>query len=754
MKRISKILAGLSIGAFLALGGAALSGVSSEVKAADTKIDFTLSSADAVTKNGVTVTFAMGGGTTAPTWYDPGLRLYAGNTVTVSYNSEISKIEFNWEKQGNKDFASATADVESYTHPTAAGIGTWTGSNDTVVFTIGKGQLQLNTFSVYVPCEGGGTTEGGGSTEGGGTETGGGGTETGGQTTTGDSLFTKVTSVDSLQSGDKVVMAYVDKSTYKVNGTFESKYLKSVDASMDGDKLSVNSETAGIITLGISSGLYTLKIGSKYIVPDKADIKMDSTAIGWDISFDEENAIISQPDTNPVNKFQYNISSPRFKPYDSTTMASISLYKKAGDAAQVILESNEVNGNIIDGESNTVQVKVKEVKGVTASSYAWEIVDGSEFVSIASGADTDVLTLNLNAKGVAHVKVTVNGEVSAQATVNVTKYEYNAIEGNSYFISSIDGKGTLGADLSNVTNPDFTKDDDAFTFEKAYKGDNSYYIKKGSDYVVYAKDQNLSSKNSAIALYNKPTSCYIVNKVEEGKYSVGTTINNGETRYFAQNTEDNVWYLFEGEHYVNLLEQGEMVFAHYEVVSGPNLAYLYLGDDFSKESKRTGLKVMAYFTNGYKADITNDVEWGLLQADGTVSGTYTYGGEEHDITVEGIKVYCPVAGSLVVEGVKEVYLEGEEVKPTSVKATYSNGQSETTKTLAKDQYVVSPAVVTMETTSVKVSLKLDSSVYQTFEIEVKENIWVPAAVLGAGDEILITADGYEGVMSEGTQYDK
>lgn len=124
-------------------------------------IDFTLSSAESVTKDGVTVTFAKGSGTSAPAWYEKGLRLYAKNEVTITSESNITAISFNWEKQGTKAFAEASASTGSYTHPAEAGVGAWTGSATSVTFTLGaSGQLQLNTFSVTVG-EGGGDTPGG-----------------------------------------------------------------------------------------------------------------------------------------------------------------------------------------------------------------------------------------------------------------------------------------------------------------------------------------------------------------------------------------------------------------------------------------------------------------------------------------------------------------------------------------------------------------------------------------------------------------
>ena len=121
--------------------------------------DFKLNSNASVTVDGVTVTFAKASGSTAPTWYSAGSRLYAKNTITVTSENEITNIVFDWEKQGSKTFASVTSDVGSYSHPSSAGKGTWTGSAKSVVFTLGStsgSQLQLNTLSV--------TTAGGSST--------------------------------------------------------------------------------------------------------------------------------------------------------------------------------------------------------------------------------------------------------------------------------------------------------------------------------------------------------------------------------------------------------------------------------------------------------------------------------------------------------------------------------------------------------------------------------------------------------------
>lgn len=110
---------------------------------------FKLASANEVELNDITVSFGQGSGSSAPAWFSAGLRLYANNTVTISSKSNITAITFNWEKQGSKAFASATASTGSYSHPSAAGVGKWTGSAKSVTLTLGaSGQLQLNTFIV------------------------------------------------------------------------------------------------------------------------------------------------------------------------------------------------------------------------------------------------------------------------------------------------------------------------------------------------------------------------------------------------------------------------------------------------------------------------------------------------------------------------------------------------------------------------------------------------------------------------------
>ena len=163
LQKVAKLFLGLSMAAGIGVAVSARKKDASPVHAGTA--NFKLSSESDVTVDGVTASFAKASGSTAPTWYSAGLRLYASNTVTISSSSSITGVSFNWEKQGNKAFATVTASAGNYTHPSNTGTGTWTGEATSITFTLGgSGQLQLNTFSVTYD-DGGGGGGGGGSFE-------------------------------------------------------------------------------------------------------------------------------------------------------------------------------------------------------------------------------------------------------------------------------------------------------------------------------------------------------------------------------------------------------------------------------------------------------------------------------------------------------------------------------------------------------------------------------------------------------------
>jgi len=157
MNKILTKVATLALGAAMAVGVGVAVG-SKKVSAAHASTDLAITSLTP-SDGTVSVSIVKGSGSSAPITGDYGVRMYTNNTMTVTSSSTITEISIEWTKNSKKDFATVTADVGSYTHPSAAGTGTWTGSANTIVFTVSSsGQIQTALISYTVDGGGGSTT--------------------------------------------------------------------------------------------------------------------------------------------------------------------------------------------------------------------------------------------------------------------------------------------------------------------------------------------------------------------------------------------------------------------------------------------------------------------------------------------------------------------------------------------------------------------------------------------------------------------
>ncbi len=117
------------------------------------------------TKDGITVTIAQGSGQTAPKWnqswnedYTPSdMRLYLGNTITVTSSTELKDIKMVFAKSAasNKDYTGLSANTGSLVSGGSSTanddwkVDTWTGSAQSVTFTLtGKGQRRIYSLVV------------------------------------------------------------------------------------------------------------------------------------------------------------------------------------------------------------------------------------------------------------------------------------------------------------------------------------------------------------------------------------------------------------------------------------------------------------------------------------------------------------------------------------------------------------------------------------------------------------------------------
>ena len=119
-------------------------------------------STNPTTSGTFTISAAKSSGSNAPivpsgTTY---VRCYANNVITISTSgsANMTGMTIAWTKNSSKAFASVTASTGDYTHPTAAGNGTWSGKAKSVDFTVGSsGQIQIT--SVTITTEDGGTPQ-------------------------------------------------------------------------------------------------------------------------------------------------------------------------------------------------------------------------------------------------------------------------------------------------------------------------------------------------------------------------------------------------------------------------------------------------------------------------------------------------------------------------------------------------------------------------------------------------------------------
>lgn len=326
-------------------------------------VDITITSAETVTQDGVTIVFDKASGSNAPAWYAAGLRLYAKNTVTISAETNITNITFNWEKQGSKDFAALTANVGAYTHPEKAGVATWTGSAKEVVFTLGdKGQLQLNTLSVSLDGESSGEQPG----EDPGEEPGENPGEEPGENPGegGSDLWLLVTDASTLSVGDQVVIAAVEadaalSTNQKSNNRGQANVTKSANTLTINEEVQVltleTGNKANTLALNTGSGyLYAASSSSNYL---RTETTLSDNS-SWVITISEGVASIVAQGENTRNVMQYNQQSSLFACYGSASQGAIALYKKA--SAESVILAPTITGEVNFLDKTTVSITAEE----------------------------------------------------------------------------------------------------------------------------------------------------------------------------------------------------------------------------------------------------------------------------------------------------------------------------------------------------------------------------------------------------------
>ena len=134
-----------------------------------------------------------------------------------------------------------------------------------------------------------------------------------------------VTEASSLAAGDRLVIASNNGFTA---GNISTTYMASLSSTFSADKQTITTLNASTIelTLGGTAGEWTLENNQSALLGSTGAkaISWNGGTTTWAISISENNATISNS-TTANGRFLYNVSSPRFTTYASSTGTSSSM---------------------------------------------------------------------------------------------------------------------------------------------------------------------------------------------------------------------------------------------------------------------------------------------------------------------------------------------------------------------------------------------------------------------------------------------
>ncbi|MGM9785335.1 MAG: hypothetical protein ACI3ZS_00610 [Candidatus Cryptobacteroides sp.] len=133
-----------------------------------------------------------------------------------------------------------------------------------------------------------------------------------------------VTDASTLAAGDKLIIVSTSKGC--AAGNISSSVMSKVSVSITDNKISSLPSEVVMLTLGGSSGSWTLSNSEGKLLGATAVKKLawDSGTTTWSISIDKNSATI-QNKTSTYGRFMYNVSNPRFATYTSDVSATMLL---------------------------------------------------------------------------------------------------------------------------------------------------------------------------------------------------------------------------------------------------------------------------------------------------------------------------------------------------------------------------------------------------------------------------------------------
>lgn len=260
--------------------------------------------------------------------------------------------------------------------------------------------------------------------------------------------WTLATSNTTLIPGDKIIFTYGSDIVSGALGT--NKYLAKTSCTIVDNHITELKNDAVGYTLekGTSTNGFKLLSSEGYLNYSSDNLaKSDKTGMEWIISFNASNEALVKAGTTS-NYLRYNTSSPRFKPYSSTTCSPIKIFyarTSTGDFPIVDEITTPVESVILSETSKTIDLSAKSFtlkatvlpESATNKNVSW------------SSSDTTVATVDngvVSLKKVGTTTITVTTESGAKtATCSLTVVDGYIVE--SVTLNKASAELSLGGTL-------------------------------------------------------------------------------------------------------------------------------------------------------------------------------------------------------------------------------------------------------------------------------------------------------------------